>query len=188
MDLSTASWSQQPLPPWNPATQEALKRGAQVNSKTEPGEPPTAQENAAVRPQSAEPDQQQTREQANELRELKVRDQEVRQHENAHRSAGGGLVRGGSYEYTRGPDGRMYAIAGEVSIDSGSVPGDPEATLQKAQTVLRAALAPAEPSGQDRRVAAQAQATAAQARLELMQKRARGEEGQAPGGVVDVRA
>lgn len=92
-----------------------------------------------------------------QLRELKLRDAEVRAHESAHMAAGGGHVNGGaSYTYQKGPDGRQYAIGGHVSIDASSVPGDPEATREKAQQVRRAALAPGEPSGQDRQVAARA--------------------------------
>ena len=92
-----------------------------------------------------------------QLRELKLRDAEVRAHESAHMAAGGGHVNGGAgYTYQKGPDGRQYAIGGHVSIDASSVPGDPEASREKAQQVRRAALAPGEPSGQDRQVAARA--------------------------------
>ena len=45
--------------------------------------------------------------------------------------------------------------------------GDPEATLQKALQLKRAALAPAQPSQQDRRVAANAQQLAIEARADL---------------------
>jgi len=58
-----------------------------------------------------------------------------------------------------------------VSIDASAVPGDPEATLRKAQTVRAAALAPAEPSSQDRAVAAQAAQMAASAQAEILQQR-----------------
>ena len=52
------------------------------------------------------------------LRELKQRDQQVRQHELAHIAASGGLAQGGpSYTYQRGPDGQNYAIGGQVSLD-----------------------------------------------------------------------
>lgn len=101
------------------------------------------------------------------LRELSARDREVRQHEMAHQAAGGGLTGGASYSYQRGPDGRMYAVGGEVSIDTSAVSGDPRATLEKAEAIIRAAMAPAEPSSQDYRVAASARAMAAEARTEL---------------------
>ncbi|HHQ69593.1 MAG TPA: hypothetical protein ENM98_04735 [Halothiobacillaceae bacterium] len=92
------------------------------------------------------------------LRKLKARDREVRDHENAHRAVGGDLVRGGSYQYQTGPDGQRYAIGGEVQIDTSKVPNDPKATVNKMDRVIRAALAPAEPSSQDLAVAAQARA------------------------------
>ncbi|MEM6544436.1 MAG: putative metalloprotease CJM1_0395 family protein, partial [Pseudomonadota bacterium] len=53
-------------------------------------------------------------------------------------------------------------------IDVSPVPGDPQATIEKARIVRRAALAPAEPSAQDRRVAAEATALEQQARAELL--------------------
>ena len=55
----------------------------------------------------------------------------------------------------RAPDGQRYAVAGEVRIDT-SPEGDPRATLDKAERILRAAHAPSHPSPADRRVAAKA--------------------------------
>lgn len=103
------------------------------------------------------------------VNELKQTDTEVHSHEMSHLAAAGSLaISGPSYDYQKGPDGKKYAVAGEVHIDTAPVPGDPEATLQKMQQVKRAALAPADPSSQDRRVAAKATAAAAKARAELM--------------------
>ena len=107
------------------------------------------------------------------LRELKVRDREVRAHERAHAAAAAGVAHSAPrYTFTRGPDGRQYAIGGEVSIDTSPVAGDPEATLKKARIIQRAALAPAEPSAQDRAVAARARAMAQNAQAEIQQSRA----------------
>ena len=101
---------------------------------------------------------------------LKRRDAEVKSHEAAHMAAGGGVVQGGaSYEYQSGPDGKMYAVGGEVQIDT-SPAGSPEATIRKMQQIRRAALAPAQPSGTDRAVAAQASQIEAQARMEKNQE------------------
>ncbi len=112
-----------------------------------------------------------TEEEQVEVQELKQRDREVRQHEQAHVAAGGQYVQGGpSYEFTTGPDGRRYATGGEVSI-SVSPERTPEASLRKARIVRRAALAPAEPSAQDRRVAAQASQLEARARREIAEAR-----------------
>jgi hypothetical protein len=109
-------------------------------------------------------------EQKQQVKELKKRDAEVKSHEQAHMASGGGLVQGGaSFEYQNGPDGRMYAVGGEVKIDM-SAERTPEATIRKMQQVRRAALAPSEPSGTDRAVAAQSAQIEAQARMELAQK------------------
>ena len=104
--------------------------------------------------------------------ELKERDAEVRAHELAHARVGGALAGAPSYTYQAGPDGKKYAIGGEVQIDVAPVEGDPKATIDKMQIVQAAALAPAEPSGQDKKVAAQAAAQQRAAQSELMaQKR-----------------
>lgn len=110
-------------------------------------------------------------EEQKELAELKKTDRKVRQHEQAHLAAAAGLaVSGAQFEYKRGPDGVMYAVGGEVNIDTSPVRGDPRATLEKAQRIERAAQAPADPSAQDRKVAAQARQMAAQARLDLLKE------------------
>ncbi|MCU6497511.1 catalase [Rugamonas sp. A1-17] len=99
--------------------------------------------------------------------QLKARDTEVRQHEQAHLATAGGLATSGaSYTYQRGPNGVDYAVGGEVHIDTS--PGrTPQETIERARTIEAAALAPADPSGADRSVAAQAQQMELQARAEL---------------------
>ncbi|MES9902739.1 MAG: putative metalloprotease CJM1_0395 family protein [Sedimenticola sp.] len=104
-----------------------------------------------------------------QVRKLETRDREVRAHEQAHMAAGSGVVRGGaSYQFQKGPDGQLYAVGGEVRIDTGGVQGNPQATVQKAETIRRAALAPANPSGQDLQVAASATQMAATARGQIL--------------------
>lgn len=99
------------------------------------------------------------------LTRLKKVDAEVRAHEQAHMAAAGGLVKGGaSFSYKRGPDGQNYAVAGEVQIDT-SRGATPEETLAKMMRVRAAALAPASPSPQDRKVAAAASSAMTEARL-----------------------
>lgn len=102
-----------------------------------------------------------------QIQELAARDREVRNHERAHAAVGGQYAGAPRYQFERGPDGINYAVGGEVSISTGGVSGDPQATIEKAQLVRRAALAPAEPSSQDRKVAAQASQMEAEARVEL---------------------
>lgn len=131
-------------------------------------------------------------EEKRDVEKLKKRDQEVKAHEQAHMAAGSGVVIGGAnYEYQRGPDGKMYAVGGEVKIDT-SRENSPAQTISKMQQVKRAALAPAQPSAQDRSVAAQAAQVEAEARSELVKEKAdAGKQedspdpiaGQAPGSV-----
>jgi hypothetical protein len=102
---------------------------------------------------------------------LKNRDREVRAHEQAHVIAGGSLVRGAaSFGYTKGPDGKLYATSGEVSIDTSPVQDDPEATIRKMIHVEKAALAPSQPSGQDRAVASSALKTQMEAQYQVAQE------------------
>lgn len=109
-----------------------------------------------------------TEEETRQVEQLKTRDREVRSHEQAHMAAAGSLAKGGpTYEYKRGPDGKQYVTNGEVQIDSRVASGSPEAAIAKAQQIRRAALAPADPSGQDRAVAAQAAAMEQEARSKL---------------------
>ena len=100
------------------------------------------------------------------IRELQSRDREVRSHEAAHQAAGGALTGGASYTYQTGPDGKRYAIGGEVSVAL-STSDDPRETIARMAQVRASALAPADPSSQDRAVAAAASAISARAQVEL---------------------
>lgn len=104
------------------------------------------------------------------VRSLQARDQQVRAHEQAHLAASGGLATSGaSYIYQKGPDGVSYAIGGEVTIDVS--PGrTPQDTIARAETIRAAALAPADPSGQDRAVAAAASQMEQAAYAQLLAK------------------
>ena len=102
--------------------------------------------------------------------ELQAADTNVRAHEAAHMAAGGGLTSPASYTYERGPDNKMYAVAGEVGISTGEG-NTPQESLNKAQTIRRAALAPADPSPQDLKVAAQAASMEMSARAEILQEK-----------------
>lgn len=108
-----------------------------------------------------------TAEEQREVQSLKQTDRKVRDHEQAHLTVGADLVRAGAtFSYQTGPDNQRYAVAGEVSIDVS--PGrSAEETIAKAQRIRAAALAPADPSPQDRRVAARASRMEGEARTEL---------------------
>jgi hypothetical protein len=127
-----------------------------------------AQENPDREEKAESPADEPSSEEAAKIRELQVTDRKVRAHEQAHLAAAGGYARGGAILKTqRGPDGRMYAVGGEVAIDTSKVPDNPQATLTKAQIVRRAALAPADPSAADRAIAAAAASMAASARQDI---------------------
>lgn len=117
-------------------------------------------------------------EEQKEVEQLRKQDRAVRAHEHAHKAAAGAHAGPISYTYTTGPDGRRYAVGGEVPIDVTPVEGDPEATIAKMQQVRSAALAPAEPSAADRQVAAKSQQVERDAQAQLTK--------QGQGGKVDV--
>jgi len=125
------------------------------------------QEKQQAAEEVSEQEELQLEQEQQQIKELKARDTEVRTHEQAHAAVGGQYAGSPSYEYQRGPDGTNYAVGGEVPIDVGVINGDPQATIDKMQTVLAAALAPAEPSGADRAIAADATQKMAAAQAEL---------------------
>lgn len=102
------------------------------------------------------------------IRELENRDKEVRTHEMAHAAVGGAFTGSPSYSFEIGPDGKKYAVEGEVSVDLTPVAGDPKETIAKMKKVQAAALAPAQPSAQDVRVAASAANIILEAQAELI--------------------
>ncbi|GAA6153740.1 putative metalloprotease CJM1_0395 family protein [Pseudoteredinibacter isoporae] len=131
------------------------------SEEQEKGDNPQGQKGADGEPLS--------REEMQLIQKLAARDREVKDHEQAHAAVGGELAGAPSYEYQKGPDGKNYAVGGEVPITIQEVAGDPKATLENARKVQRAALAPAEPSDQDRRVAARAAQLEQQALREISQ-------------------
>lgn len=156
MNVSSVSYAFTPSP--------AVTRYGQNNEDN-----PTGTGAKTVRPETAgaKENPELSAEESQQLEKLKARDREVRAHELAHLAAAGSLATSGaSFTYQRGPDGASYAIGGEVQIDTSSG-SNPEETIRKAQIIRAAAQAPAEPSGQDRSVAAKASQMEAKARAEL---------------------
>ncbi|QDX82920.1 hypothetical protein B9N43_10045 [Denitratisoma sp. DHT3] len=110
-------------------------------------------------------------EQQRQVRELQQIDRAVRAHEQAHITAGRGVVTSGAnFSYAYGPDGKQYAVGGEVSIDT-SAERKPEANIDKGRRIQVAALAPADPSPQDHRVAAIGAGLEEQGYLDLERQR-----------------
>jgi len=128
--------------------------------------------------------------QLQQIQELEKADKEVKAHEAAHLAAAGGLATGGAtFKYDTGPDGKRYAVAGEVQI-SMSEGRTPAETIAKAEQVRRAALAPANPSAQDQSVAAEAAQMEQRARAELIAAsfQTTSHTGKSKGSVIDTQA
>lgn len=126
----------------------------------------SASHDNAEKESAGKQDAQERQRQQQELEQLKERDQEVRTHEQTHAAAGGQYAGSPQYEYETGPDGRRYVVDGEVAIDVAQE-ATPKQTLQKMEQVRAAALAPAEPSEADLKVANEAAQKASAARTEL---------------------
>ena len=104
-----------------------------------------------------------------EIAKLKQIDTHVKNHEAAHKSVGGSFAGSPSYKYVIGPDGKKYAVAGEVPImiKKGK---NPKETIENMEIVKAAALAPSDPSPQDLKVVATAEAIENKARSEMYEK------------------
>lgn len=145
------------------------ERPAEVEERERLRDPRRESQQQASQEQAAE--QRQQEQDRRQIEQLAARDREVRAHEQAHAAVGGQYAGAPQFTFKRGPDGLNYAVAGEVKISTGAVANDPEATIAKAQQIRRAALAPSEPSPQDRRVAAEAVQLELNARAQLQELR-----------------
>lgn len=132
----------------------------------------TRNQEAQAQPRQKSGPKELTPEQQRQVAELQQIDRTVRAHEQAHLSAGRGVVTSGAnFSYTYGPDGKRYAVGGEVSIDT-SAEKKPEANIDKGIRIQAAALAPKDPSPQDHRVAAIGGQLEALGRSDLAQQQA----------------
>ncbi|MCE9785540.1 putative metalloprotease CJM1_0395 family protein [Shewanella algae] len=148
-----------------------VKEGDEGAARQSTGEPNTTSA-AEPKPDEAQQKQQQNRESREqqalerEIDSLMKRDTQVRSHEQAHAAVGGIHAGQPAFEFEKGPDGKRYAVEGEVQIDVSVVNGDPLATMAKMKQVYAAAMAPVDPSMADIRVAAEAMRKYNQAREE----------------------
>jgi len=104
-----------------------------------------------------------------QVAELQRMDRDIRSAQQMRLSQGAGVVKSGvQYEFERGPDGALYVIGAKVSIDT-SKAATPEETIKKMARAKAAANA-GNASIEDRRIAANADAIAADAKQELAKK------------------
>lgn len=93
---------------------------------------------------------------------------EIYSHELAHKQAAGSLA--GSIVIEKNAEG--IPVGGHVDIKMPALnPENPEETIKHADKVIKAAMAPSDPSGQDFKVAAKARAIKNQAQGLLNNKR-----------------
>lgn len=131
---------------------QASRLSRESGSGPQNGQTPASMEDSTVRMEISR-----------QVQRLQQAEREVIAHEQAHMSVGGPYAGSATYSYTEGPDGKRYVTGGEVSIHA-PAGKDAEETARIMNQVKRAALAPANPSSQDMKVAARA-AAAEQAAL-----------------------
>jgi len=145
------------------AENDTRQRGAETQQQRDPRQPT---EQGHVRQQA-----DLSGEEKRQLDNVQARDREVRAHEAASKAAARNLAQGGAGdEFETGPDGRRYPVAGGVSIGASPVPGDPQATLVKAQSIRCAANTPPQASAQDQPVAVRASHMEAEASRQLREQ------------------
>jgi hypothetical protein len=88
------------------------------------------------------------------LDKFKQTDTNIRSHEQIHASIGA-TTSPISYTYEKGPDGKMYAVGGKVTLDT-SLPDDPKAAAFKLDMLQKTASGPIDSSGADNTIASQA--------------------------------
>ena len=155
---------------FNRLRQEAEAKDVSINGDSENSEHSSSSEQQSHSENDEHQNSSESIEEFSEqkqINELQQRDIEVRSHELAHAAVGGAFTGTPSYKFEVGPDGKKYAVSGEVSVDLSRVEGNPRATIAKMQKVHAAALAPANPSVQDTRIAAAAAKVIIQAQSEL---------------------
>jgi hypothetical protein len=148
---------------------EIMRQMSVRDSKTENGIDDLDKVAKEKKAQEKAAEQKAEKEKQAELEALKARDKEVRDHEMAHQMAAGQYFLSKSFEFTTGPDGAQYAISGKVRIDI-APEAEPEKTIEKMDQVRAAALAPSDPSPQDRKIAAEASQIQAAARQEMIKE------------------
>lgn len=150
-------------------SQQVADENGEENEDANANNDQSSERSTSERQQSANPNELTPQEQQL-VQELRARDLEVRAHEQAHDTVGGRYTGAPQLEYETGPDGKRYAVEGEVSVDL-SIPDSPEETVAKMRKVYQAALAPANPSAQDLRVANKASQAIADAQSEISRAR-----------------
>ncbi len=116
-------------------------------------------------------DSRMTKGEQEQVRDLKNIERQVRNHEQAHKQTGGKLAGQVKYRFTAGPDGKHYITGGSTPIDISKIANNPQGTIDKMEQVIKAAMAPQQPSQEDYRVAALAKQIIMESRVELQKQK-----------------
>ncbi len=84
-----------------------------------------------------------------QIAEFTLLDQTARADVQAQQRAAGGYAGTTTYQYERGADGTLYAVAGDVTFNVQPVPNNPAATIAAMQTITNAAMSVTPPTAQD---------------------------------------
>ena len=100
---------------------------------------------------------------SNGRKRLELSQTQIQRHVESHLAVSTQHSSPPNYQY-RPFDGDLYVVSGDVLFDTSAEPNDPQATLEKAQLIRMASMAPTDPTLQDRNAAQQAIMMAAQAK------------------------
>ncbi len=103
---------------------------------------------------------------SNGRKRLELSQTQIQRHVESHLAVSTQHSSPPNYRY-RPFDGDLYVVSGDVQFDTSSEPNDPQATLEKAQLIRMASMAPTDPTLQDRNASQQAIMMAAQAKGEI---------------------
>lgn len=142
-----------------PTETEASQAVKEATARENAGLP--AKEGGPLPPAVKQPDELSDRDRA-EVAELQARDGAVRREEQAHAAAAGALAGPIQYDYRTGPDGRRYAVGGQVPIRD-AVASSPEAAARAGGKLAAAAMSAQSPSAADYQAAADGYRIAAEA-------------------------
>ena len=156
------------------AAKETANAGAKAGDSPPAAKSPSAgggsEAGTAKKSAPAPGPKQLTPEQQRIVQELQQIDHSVRAHEQAHLAAGREVITSAAnFTYTYGPDGKQYAVGGEVGIDT-SAESKPQDNIDKGRLIQKVALAPRDPSPQDYRVASIGSQLEARGRSDLMRE------------------
>ena len=105
---------------------------------------------------------------SNERKQLELSQTQIQRHVESHLAVTVTTQHSSppNYQYSS-LDGELYVVSDDVVFDTSSEPNDPQATLEKAQLIRMASMAPTDPTPQDRKASQQAIMMAAQEKSEI---------------------